>query len=739
MFDRAIAKGRSGKIIVTALVVLIGVPFAICVLGWMGQVFVVNNIPSYGVGRGLLWETIEVYIDPSNKPESFHSLKRLYFLIVGTTGVFLLDGLLVSMLVSWFENRRNRWENGDLHYPSKALGNFCVVIGGNEMVPDLVGHILKEKGVDYVLVMTDSDVAALRKKMYSKLGNNEDKVVIYYGERTSKEDLQLLHLPETKNDIYVIGERLDVDQRGSHHDVKNMDCVQKMAELLQTCPEKKTCRVMFEYQSTFSVFQFADVCKKISDVLYFKPFDYFETWAQKVMVCKELDLEKNNTNYLPLEGNMPMTAESEDSVHLIIIGMSRMGIALAIEAAHLAHYPNFITKGKMTRISFVDVNAQKEMNCMLGQYRELFAVSRWRYVEARAGIGCSENWMKEETVWRDPRKDEIWSPYKDSKDYTLGKKLVDVEWQFIQGDVEMPSVQNFIREEALKQNIRLTIAICFPQDNVSLGTSLYLPNEVYETGSNVQQVLVYQPFGDAMRRSFSDNNYDVKSYKIFSKLRVFGMMDGCFSITDQDTIKYVCDVYNQQYSNASKDKIFGRNMMRKKLGLPTNNVGKTSVAKQWSSYYSASHLWTKLRSVLYTPHQDISDMAKALLAEVEHVRWNMEQLIMGYAPLNAKEFHTLMERRVEAQEIPMPKEEVGKLNSDNNKDVKKEDYQKVVEWLDAWRGYDELREQLKADMVHADICSLEVLRIIDEEAVDYDRILVSILPQIYNQIMKDDK
>ena len=78
MFDRAIAKGRSGKIIVTALVVLIGVPFAICVLGWMGQVFVVNNIPSYGVGRGLLWETIEVYIDPSNKPESFHSLKRLY-------------------------------------------------------------------------------------------------------------------------------------------------------------------------------------------------------------------------------------------------------------------------------------------------------------------------------------------------------------------------------------------------------------------------------------------------------------------------------------------------------------------------------------------------------------------------------------------------------------------------------------------------------------------------------------
>ena len=39
-------------------------------------------------------------------------------------------------------------------------------------------------------------------------------------------------------------------------------------------------------------------------------------------------------------------------------------------------------------------------------------------------------------------------------------------------------------------------------------------------------------------------------------------------------------------------------------------------------------------------------------------------------------------------------------------------------------------------MSHADLCSLEVLKKIDEEAMDYDKVLVGILPQIYAQIQK---
>ena len=81
--------------------------------------------------------------------------------------------------------------------------------------------------------MTNRDVSSLRKKLVSSLGKREAQVVIVYGERTSYDDLKNLRLSYTKNDIYIIGEQLDIEQNGSHHDVKNMECVQQIAKLLE--------------------------------------------------------------------------------------------------------------------------------------------------------------------------------------------------------------------------------------------------------------------------------------------------------------------------------------------------------------------------------------------------------------------------------------------------------------------------------------------------------------------------
>ena len=776
-FDRAICKGR----IATAFVITLGILLVPIIAGFLNSCSSVDShscsqkaCVADSTKRGTVTsqqedtlstddttssfiDAFESYLNPNfNKTDSYKT--RSYRLIVGYLGAFLLNGLLVSLVVSWFQKRRDRWEKGQIHYSHRLLGNYTIVIGGNEMVPDLVKQLLTKNDLDYVLVMTNRDVPVLRNKFVSMLGKMENKVVIYYGERTSMDDLKNLMVSRSK-DIYIIGEQLDISQSGSHHDVKNMDCVQKIADQLGNNVEyrnvlkkysdldektknkvkdpKLVCRVMFEYQSTFSVFQFADVDKKISEVLYFKPFNYYETWAQKVLVCKEIDLKEKTPYYLPLEGGKAINAESEDTVHLIVVGMSRMGIAFAVEAAHLAHYPNFITNEKVSRITFIDPQAWKEMNYVQGHYKELFAVSRWRYMEAKANAFYYDEDIKiEETEWQDPRKDKEQSPYKATGDYTLGDHLVDIEWQFIQGDLEMPSIQDYIKEETQKENVRLTIAICLPQDNVSLAASLYLPDEVYETGSNVQQVLVYQPFGDAMLRSFDATDDMSKSYKLFTKLRAFGMMDGCFSIEEQDTMKNVCAAFHQQYSEAAKEQIPGRNKLRKRLDLPVVSGGKSPAAKRWSSYYSASHLWTKLRSIEFEQGQDIGVPTQAVLAEVEHVRWNMEQLLMGYAPLKAAEYVQLMNLRKEAMKTQKPQEDLKRLNDDKNEEVNCSDYQLVIEWLNAWYGYDELREKQKADMSHADLCSLEILKKIDEEAMDYDKVLVGILPQIYAQIQK---
>lgn len=37
---------------------------------------------------------------------------------------------------------------------------------------------------------------------------------------------------------------------------------------------------MFEYQTTFSVFQFYDIDENVDSFINFKPFNYYEVWAQ---------------------------------------------------------------------------------------------------------------------------------------------------------------------------------------------------------------------------------------------------------------------------------------------------------------------------------------------------------------------------------------------------------------------------------------------------------------------------
>ncbi|MCH5174567.1 MAG: hypothetical protein J1F40_01610 [Prevotellaceae bacterium] len=364
------------------------------------------------------------------------------------------------------------------------------------------------------------------------------------------------------------------------------------------------------------------------------------------------------------------------------------------------------------------------MNFFQGHYRELFSMSRWRYIEAQQDNKFyDEECDVDKTPWIDSRVDEMNSPYRDSERYTLGEKLVDVEWQFIKGDLEMPSVQRFIRAESKKNNNRLTIAICFPKDNASLAASLYLPDEVYEVGSNVQRVLVYQPFGDAMMESFEKDKkkLEMKSYKLFSKLRAFGMIDCCYDLKFQNTLHDISDKIGAKYDKVSMRM---RSSLRRKVNSKWSKpetVGKTFAAKQWSNLYNGQHMWTKLRSVGFAGDNNFDKDTIDMLSKVEHIRWNVEQLLLGFAPLNASEQIGLV-----------------KKHGDKEPDVKIDDegkvlnFEEVSKWLQSWEEFDTMREVLKSNMSHVNICSYDRLQEVDSDAMIYDRELVRILPEIYN-------
>ena len=758
-FDRLLSKTPKGFLVSTILGILF-LPFILTLCLKYNGSYLKSLYESSDIA-----DSYETYLNANFKGVgSFGS--RFPKIVIAYLGTFLLNGLLVSIFVTWIQNRKSRWERGDLHYKSKALGIYCVVLGGSDMVPRLVGDLLKGKEekkevcqYNHILVMSTCDVPALRKKLVSLLEKEEEKVVIYYGDYTSRTDLKRLQIDKGRCEaIYVIGEEMDFEQTGSHHDVKNMECVRMMAELLEGTNCSIPCHVLFDYQSTYSVFQFTDISEKIGKdnndnklvPLDFTPFNYYETWAQKVLVCETLNLTDTQTqkienqidqqdiHYLPLEGAKPITSEIEDTVHLIVVGMSRMGIALAIQAAHLAHYPNFITKGKKSRITFIDSHAKQEMNFFQGHYKELFAVTSWRFLKTKEMNACyEENELFVDEGWHHPISDAYsQSPYKQTEGYSIGDDVADIEWQFIEGNLETPAIQQFIRDEAQKQQSRLTIAICFPKDNASLAAALYLPDEVYEKeNKTVQQILVFQPFGEAMFQSLNKEPIDTKGFHLLDKLKPFGMLNKLCCVNLLHELGTYSGELAKKYIDIAEDMRSGlRKKMNIKKPMPQRKTGKSFTAKKWSDKYSFMHLWTKLRSVVYNGTQ-FDDATKELLAKVEHSRWNMEQLLMGFAPLRPSEqseIKSLMGR--ERNCVPGLEEAIGRLKEDQATDA---DKRLITDWLAEWEKFDATKEEKKSEMSHLDICTYDVLKIIDCDAFTYDLKLVEYLPEIYKQIIEE--
>ncbi len=136
------------------------------------------------------------------------------------------------------------------------------------------------------------------------------------------------------------------------------------------------CHLSFEYQSSFQVFQLADFeeAERMKSRIHFSATNFHENWAQRVLVSGCCNCNGRDILYPPLDRD-GIRAQSDRYVHLIVVGMSRMGVAMGVTAAHIAHYPNFVTQGIRTRITFIDPDAEREMNFLKGRYEPLFRLS----------------------------------------------------------------------------------------------------------------------------------------------------------------------------------------------------------------------------------------------------------------------------------------------------------------------------------------------------------------------------
>lgn len=644
------------------------------------------------------------------------STGRKWSLVIGILGTLLFSGLLIPSVLSIIRLRTDNYNWGQVRYKFQR-SKYAVIIGGNDIVPELIHQILspqRKNKVDFVIVQTIDNVYYYRMALQNYLSDHEMwHTILYNGGRTTLADMKSLHL-ERATEVYVLGEK-PWKESSNEHDTINMQCIRHIAELLKNAKRKQRlqCYVLFDYQSTLSSFQYSDLSETVKKQIEFVPLNFYNQWAKNVLLNKfSSDNGQKKIIYQPLEGTELMDEKNGKHVHLVVFGLSEMGKALAIQAAHLAHYPNFNTQQIRTRITFIDPSAGKQKDQLLRQYSDYFSLARWRVVDA----DNRDTW---DATWNDklneaaqlkregkPVPTDIYPYAHLSKPERKDNNFIDVEWEFVNGTIETEAINNYLNHIASDETSILTIAACQSDSQQSLSSVVYLSRQVYHKAI---QVLVYQNSSDDVVQSLSGEGLgsDIRSQMRYHQVRPFGMLAHCFpnSIVDYSLAKLV----NYVYWCMEDTDLKGINKIDPSTGLANQESfwRQCKVVDQWSSEYNANGIATKIRMLgLDIEQSSVEDMKVRLLDQammdmlirVEHNRWNTEKLLAGFRPLYTAEW-----------------QEVEKLLTPEKT-----------------KEYNALKKQLKksSDMAHVDICSFEDLEYIDESSIEYDLILTKAFPSI---------
>jgi hypothetical protein len=571
--------------------------------GFTALVFGLLYLPARYLGNLTIYDYVFAFINPASTFKSeFPDPDKQWVLFFGCAGMILLGGLLISVFNNIMQRRIEKVNDGRVYYRFKK---HTLIIGYNRMCLNLINQLAEKRGSALNIVLqTTRNVPEVRHELFSYLDRAiESQITIVLGSRTSGEDLEKLY-PAEAEEIFILGETGEYD-----HDALNIECMTIIAGLLPSdAKRRKKCHVLIEYQSTHAIFQRKGPDEITRHNIDFQPFNFHETWAKKVFVDGEYKSPAMSApiRYTPLD-RQPIRFDSEETVHLLIVGMSPMGIALGIQASHICHFPNFIRdKRKKTRITFVDANADREMNFLQGRYPALFDEIDWSYADIEMPESPSGNCNSKE-------------------------KFTGIEWHFVKGRVEHPLVRQQIREWSSEPDIYLTIAVCIEHPPASIAAGLYLPEEVY---AKRIPVLVLQ------QSSHVTLSLLEKDFK-YGEVRAFGMLDNCFNLQElEDRLPMLANYVYDEFYNTDKVPSLEHLTAEEENDIRQRWAGLKTV-KKWSNRYHANMLKIKQRSfdidgLAELTEKDYSEQIERL-SEVEHNRWNIEELLMGYRPSTPEE------------------------------------------------------------------------------------------------------
>lgn len=533
-------------------------------------------------------ETLGMVFDPGHFMDYTHGWAFVLQVFINLLGVVLVGGFLVSVLTNILSGWGEAYNNGSARF---RFRNHLLFLGSDKSLAGTIAGVAKrvpDKKVK-IVVMSEKDSPELRDKLFAELDAEvADRVVVLQGDICKAEQLKSVYAQDAKT-IYIMGESDDLG-----HDAHVLQCLSMIKQILPKNGELKDCYMLTTNFSTLRLLQMQTERQSAAGV-NLVVINNMESLAQQVFVTRKPvgfdyqypSLDRDEANY-----------DSEKYVHLVIVGMTRMSYALATTAAHIAHYPNILHDSHLrTKITFIEDNIEQEADYFRGHFDTLFEMSHWKQFV---------------------QEDDILRLSKQNPELKKGDFL-DVEWEFISAGIQTAAVRQYLSAAVQDKKQVLTIAISGENGYNNLAAAMYMPELVLKSDT---PILIYQPEGDAevewMRKS-----------EVFQHFYPFGMGDNCYDDSFFTRLAWAKETnltYEQNFGNPA-DKTADELWSRLRL------------AAQFSNIYNANY-------ALATLHR----MPTEYMAELEHNRWNMEKLLVGFRAIDKQERDDLEWGRVDNAE-----------------------------------------------------------------------------------------
>lgn len=385
--------------------------------------------------------------------------------------------------------------------------------------------------------------------------------------------------------------------------IADHDTLQALEEYAKSYPitpqgqSRPICHLLLHDKVTLWLLQTLELYSEIHQKFELYAFTMEDQWAKNAF-C---GLYKGDLAYPPLDREKIDTM-SNKTVHLVIAGFSDLGESLAIHAALTAHFPNYVrNKSLRTRITIVGTNLTAKRDAFVQRYVNLFDHSYHRSID----LGNRRMTQYHEPIYHSSRED-----------------FVDVEWEFVDGEFYDPVLQRKIGLWAESKEQLLTLALCDTDPAINFDRAFALPKSVYQNGITVlvsarqasllNKVRLTEGYHNLYPIGMNDCGYDIRLplLQMAKRLNYF----------------YACS-YGQK-------------------GLPTE-MPNDEVEMEWcklsafsmrySSIYNVMTIATKMRSL---GHEEkdwdkffaLTQEEIETLSAVEHNRWSVERLLLGFRP-----------------------------------------------------------------------------------------------------------